>query len=376
MILLQNKFDFYYYFDILIIESLFSHHLLMHQFNNSLTSIVATVGYSCASKERLKELAEAGANMLRLNFAHGIHNDHLLRINMIREIKEDCNLNLKIVQDLWGPQIRITSVENEGVELIAGDKLVLTVDEYLLGTSQKVGITYTSMYKDVTPGERILIDEGRLELKVLSVDPTTHDIITEVVYGGILKSKKGINMPGTKFSLPALTEKDHADLMFGLEHNVDWVALSFVRTAQDIIDLKKLIADVGKTTKVIAKIQKPQAIINIDQIIQAADGIMIARGSLGVELDGAMVPGLQEDIIKKCRLANKPAIVDGQVLDSMKDDPFPTRSEVADIHKAVQDGASAMMLDVTARGKYPIEAVETMAHTLETAEKYKNSNKI
>jgi pyruvate kinase len=341
------------------------------------TKIVATVGPASASKEMLLKLAQAGANIFRLNFSHGTHEDHLQRILSIRELNETFNLNLTILQDLQGPKIRTQMVENEGVELIAGKQLIFAMDETLLGTAEKVGTTYTSMYKDVNPGERILMDDGNLEVKVISVDPVTHDVVTEVVYGGILKSKKGINLPGTKVSLPALTEKDHADLIFGLAHNVDWIALSFVRTAQDIIEVKKIIADAGKTTKVIAKIEKPEGITNIDEIIAVTDAIMVARGDLGVELDGAMVPHLQKEMVAKCIAAAKPVIVATQMLESMKDNPVPTRAETSDVANAVLDGASATMLSAeSASGKYPEIAVKTMAHIIQTVEEQQNKIEI
>lgn len=344
------------------------------------TKIVATVGPASETKEMLLKLAQAGANIFRLNFSHGTHNDHLLRINAIRELNQEYGFNLTILQDLQGPKIRTQMVENQkdgGVELIAGNQLVFAMDETLLGTAQKVGTTYTSMYKDVKAGERILMDDGNLEVKVLSVNPETKDVVTEVVYGGILRSKKGINLPGTNVSLPALTEKDHADLVFGLAQNVDWIALSFVRTAQDILDVKKLIADAGKTTKVIAKIEKPEAIVNIDAIIEATDGIMVARGDLGVELDGALVPHLQKEMVAKCIKAAKPVIVATQMLESMKDNPVPTRAETSDVANAVLDGASATMLSAeSASGKYPEISVKTMAHIIETVEEQQNSIEI
>ena len=341
------------------------------------TKIVATVGPASQSKEMLLKLAQAGANIFRLNFSHGSHEDHFQRIQAIRELNEEYDFNLTILQDLQGPKIRTQLVENEGVELIAGNQLIFAMDENLLGTAEKVGTTYTSMYKDVNPGERILMDDGNLEVKVISVDPVTHDVVTEVVYGGILKSKKGINLPGTNVSLPALTEKDHADLVFGLAHDVDWIALSFVRTAQDIIDVKKLIADAGKTTKVIAKIEKPEAIVNIDAIIEATDAIMVARGDLGVELDGALVPHLQKEMVAKCIKAAKPVIVATQMLESMKDNPVPTRAETSDVANAVLDGASATMLSAeSASGKYPEISVKTMAHIIETVEAQQNGIKI
>ncbi len=341
------------------------------------TKIVATVGPASQTKEMLFSLAQAGVNIFRLNFSHGTHEDHLERIKFIREINAEHGLSLTILQDLQGPKIRTQLVENNGVELIAGNQLVFAMDETLLGTSARVGTTYTSMYKDVQPGERILMDDGNLEVKVLSINPETKDVVTEVVYGGILRSKKGINLPGTNVSLPALTEKDEADLIFGLEHDMDWIALSFVRTAQDIIDVKTKIAAAGKTARVVAKIEKPEAIENIDAIIAVTDAIMVARGDLGVELDGAMVPQLQKEMVAKCIIAAKPVIVATQMLESMKDNPVPTRAETSDVANAVLDGASATMLSAeSASGSYPEIAVRTMTHIIETVEEQQNKIKI
>ena len=341
------------------------------------TKIVATVGPASQTKEMLLKLAQAGVDIFRLNFSHGTHQDHLERIKSIRELNAEHGLNLTILQDLQGPKIRTQLVENNGVELVAGNQLVFAMDETLLGTSQKVGTTYTSMYKDVTPGERILMDDGNLEVKVLSVDPITKDVVTQVVYGGILRSKKGINLPGTNVSLPALTEKDEADLIFGLAHDMDWIALSFVRTAQDILDVKAKIAAAGKNARVIAKIEKPEAIKNIDAIIEVTDAIMVARGDLGVELDGAMVPHLQKEMVTKCIKAAKPVIVATQMLESMKDNPVPTRAETSDVANAVLDGASATMLSAeSASGLYPEIAVKTMAHIIDMVEAQQNEIKI
>jgi pyruvate kinase len=341
------------------------------------TKIVATVGPASESKEMLLKLAQAGVNVFRLNFSHGTHEDHLQRLQAIRELNAEYGYNLSILQDLQGPKIRTQLVENEGVEIIAGNKFVFAMDEKLLGTSEKVGTTYTSMYLDVNPGERILMDDGNLEVKVISIDKEKKEVITEVVYGGILKSKKGINLPGTKVSLPALTEKDETDLYFGIEHDVDWIALSFVRTAQDIVEVKEKIAARGGNAKVIAKIEKPEAIDNIDAIIEATDAIMVARGDLGVELDGALVPHIQKEIITKCIKASKPVIVATQMLESMKDNPVPTRAETSDVANAVLDGASATMLSAeSASGKYPEISVATMAHIIETVEKQQNKIEI
>ena len=341
------------------------------------TKIVATVGPASESKESLIQLAKAGVNVFRLNFSHGTHEDHLQRLLMIREISKELDLNLSILQDLQGPKIRTQLVENNGVVLEAGNQLIFAMDENLLGTSEKVGTTYTSMYLDVNVGERILMDDGNLEVKVISIDPVKKEVVTEVIYGGILKSKKGINLPGTKVSLPCLTPKDEADLYFGLDHGVDWIALSFVRKAADIWDIKDKIKAYGKNTRVIAKIEKPEAIDNLDEIIEATDAIMVARGDLGVEMDGAVVPYLQQLMVEKCTAAGKPVIVATQMLESMITNPVPTRAETSDVANAVLQGASATMLSgESASGSYPIKAVETMAHIHEIVEQQQNELEI
>jgi pyruvate kinase len=341
------------------------------------TKIVATVGPASESKESLIQFAKAGVNVFRLNFSHGTHEDHLQRLKTIREISKELDLNLSILQDLQGPKIRTQLVENNGVVLEAGKQLIFAMDENLLGTSEKVGTTYTSMYLDVNVGERILMDDGNLEVKVISIDPIKKEVITEVIYGGILKSKKGINLPGTKVSLPCLTPKDEADLYFGLDHGVDWIALSFVRKAADIWDIKDKIKAYGKNTRVIAKIEKPEAIDNLDEIIEATDAIMVARGDLGVEMDGAVVPYLQKVMVEKCTAAGKPVIVATQMLESMITNPVPTRAETSDVANAVLQGASATMLSgESASGSYPIKAVETMAHIHEIVEQQQNELEI
>jgi len=341
------------------------------------TKIVATVGPASETKESLIQLAKAGVNVFRLNFSHGTHEDHLQRLKTIREISEELDLNLSILQDLQGPKIRTQLVENNGVVLEAGKQLIFAMDENLLGTSEKVGTTYTSMYLDVNVGERILMDDGNLEVKVISIDPIKKEVVTEVIYGGILKSKKGINLPGTKVSLPCLTPKDEADLYFGLDHGVDWIALSFVRKAADIWDIKDKIKAYGKNTRVIAKIEKPEAIDNLDEIIEATDAIMVARGDLGVEMDGAVVPYLQKVMVEKCTAAGKPVIVATQMLESMITNPVPTRAETSDVANAVLQGASATMLSgESASGSYPIKAVETMAHIHEIVEQQQNELEI
>ena len=331
------------------------------------TKIVATVGPASDTKEQLLALAKAGVNVFRLNFSHGTHDDHLMRLNRIREINVEHHLNLCVLQDLQGPKIRIGNVESpDGVMLIPGYELVFTNDD-IIGSSERVSTPYKNMYKDVHPGERILMDDGKLEVKVLRIEGT--DVVTEVVYGGLMKSKKGVNLPNTKVSMPAVTEKDWEDLEFGLEHDAEWIALSFVREASEILEIKEYIKSKGKSSRVIAKIEKPEAIVNIDEIIAATDGLMVARGDLGVELPAEEVPMIQKMLVEKCNKAAKPVIVATQMLESMIDAPRPTRAEINDIANSVLDGADAVMLSAeTASGKYPILAVESMANTIQQVE--------
>ncbi|MCE7073277.1 MULTISPECIES: pyruvate kinase [Dyadobacter] len=336
------------------------------------TRIVATVGPASETKETLYALAKAGVNVFRLNFSHGSHADHLQRLTTIREINEEHGLNLAILQDLQGPKIRIGMVaEKDGVLIEAGNKLILSNTE-VLGTAEKVSTPYDGMYNDVKIGDRILMDDGKLEVLVTGMDGT--DVVTEVIYGGYLKSKKGVNLPNTKVSMPSVTAKDYEDLDFGLENNVEWVALSFVRTASELIKVKEYIASKGKTARLVAKIEKPEAILNIDEIIEATDAIMVARGDLGVELPAEEVPMIQKMIVDKCNKAGKPVIVATQMLESMIDSPRATRAELNDVANSVLDGADAVMLSAeTASGKYPLLAVESMTRTIERVESSTNS---
>ncbi|WP_439559565.1 pyruvate kinase [Dyadobacter sp.] len=336
------------------------------------TRIVATVGPASESKETLYALAKAGVNVFRLNFSHGTHADHLARLNTIREINEEYGLNLAVLQDLQGPKIRIGLVaEKDGVLIEPGNKLILSNTE-VLGTAEKVSTPYDGMYNDVKIGDRVLMDDGKLEVLVTGIDGS--DVVTEVIYGGYLKSKKGVNLPNTRVSMPSVTTKDYEDLDFGLEHDVEWVALSFVRTAAEILKVKEYIANKGKTARLIAKIEKPEAIVNIDEIIEATDGIMVARGDLGVELPAEEVPMIQKMIVDKCNKAGKPVIVATQMLESMIDSPRATRAELNDVANSVLDGADAVMLSAeTASGKYPILAVESMTRTIERVEASTNS---
>ena len=338
------------------------------------TKIVATVGPASDTKDQLLALAHAGVNVFRLNFSHGTHEDHLQRLTRIREINEEHNMNLCVLQDLQGPKIRIGVMEDpvNGALIEAGNQLVFTNDD-VVGTTARVSTPYKNMYRDVRAGERILLDDGKLEVKVIGVEGT--DVITEIVYGGMLKSKKGVNLPNTKVSMPSVTEKDWADLDFGLEHDVEWIALSFVREAQEILEIKDYIASKGKLARVVAKIEKPEAITNIDAIIEATDAIMVARGDLGVELPAEEVPMIQKMLVEKCNRAAKPVIVATQMLESMIDAPRPTRAEINDVANSVLDGADAVMLSAeTASGKYPILAVENMTATIRNVEA--NTDKI
>lgn len=348
----------YYFCEILKAKKYFI--LNMHR----KTKIVATVGPASESEEMLLALAKAGVNVFRLNFSHGTHEDHQMRVDRIRKLNAEHGFKCAILQDLQGPKIRIGLMEkgNDGVEIFAGDKLVFTNEE-IIGNAQRVSTPYKDMYRDVQLGERILMDDGKLEVKVVGVDGM--DVITEVVYGGLLKQKKGVNLPNTNISQPSVTEKDWEDLKFGLKNDVDWIALSFVRTAEEIQDIQRYIKEQGSESKVIAKIEKPEAVANMDSIIEATDGIMVARGDLGVEIPSEDVPMIQKRLVERSNLAAKPVIVATQMLESMIDSPRPTRAEVGDVANAVLDGADAVMLSAeSASGKYPILAVQTMVNTI------------
>ncbi|MAJ51609.1 MAG: pyruvate kinase [Flammeovirgaceae bacterium] len=328
--------------------------------------IIATVGPTSREKKILIELIKAGADVFRLNFSHGTHQDHQKTIDVVREINVELGTHIALLQDLQGPKIRVNQIENGGVEIAEGQALIITTDE-ILGTKEKVSTSYKLLANDVNVGDSILIDDGNLEVKVTSVQG--EDVHTEVIYGGILKSRKGINLPNTVVSAPSLTEKDYADLEFGLGQNLDWVALSFVRKASDIIELRKMMEVGGGYTKIIAKVEKPEALENIDEIIAATDGVMIARGDLGVEIPGEQVPIWQKKIIEKCNQTGKPVIVATQMMESMVDNPRPTRAETNDVANAILDGTDAVMLSAeSASGKYPIEAVRAMANTIANIE--------
>ncbi len=331
------------------------------------TKIIATVGPACNTKEKLIELVKTGADVFRLNFSHGTHEDHLKVIGYVKEINEELGSHICLLQDLQGPKIRINQIENGEVMINPGEDIIITTEE-LIGNNKKVSTSYEGLPEDANIGDTILIDDGKLELKVVGIDG--HEVKCQVIYGGPLKSRKGINLPDSAVSAPSLTEKDEKDLEFGLQQDIDWIALSFVRKADDVKYLKDKIKAAGKKMKVIAKIEKPQAIDNIDDIIEQTDALMVARGDLGVEIVMEEVPMIQKMLVHKCNLVGKPVIIATQMMESMITNPRPTRAETNDIANAVMDGADTLMLSAeTAAGKFPVESVKSMAKTISIVEK-------
>ena len=331
------------------------------------TKIVCTLGPASSDQPTIRRLIAAGMDVARLNFSHGSHDDHRRMIGYVREAAEAAGRVVPILQDLQGPKIRIGKVHNGAVLIHKGQELVLTNEFIELSDRHRVFIDYPTLAQDVEVGRRILIDDGLLELQIQGVEGG--DVITEVVVGGPLRSRKGVNLPHIRTSTPSLTEKDLQDLDFGLSIGVDIVALSFVRSEQDVLDLVRRVRDTGKKVSVFAKIEKPEAVTDIDDILAEADGIMVARGDLGIEMPMEQVPGTQKMIIQKCLAAAKPVITATQMLESMIDNPRPTRAEATDVANAVLDGSDAVMLSgETAAGKHPVRVVETMVRIIEAAE--------
>jgi pyruvate kinase len=334
---------------------------------NHRTKIVATVGPACDTYDKLLELVKAGVNVFRLNFSHGAHEDKARIIEHIRKINSTEPYNIAILGDLQGPKLRVGEMEGGGIDVKEGDILTFT-NEKLVGTLERIYVSYPNLHKDVKPGNIILIDDGKLEVKVVGIT-RENDVQVQVTLGGKLSSKKGINLPDTKISLPALTEKDLADLDFIIDQQLDWVALSFVRNVKDIIILRNKLDEKKSKTKIIAKIEKPEALTNIREIILESDGIMVARGDLGVELPVEQVPLIQKELIKKCIHRAKPVIVATQMMESMIDRVKPNRSEITDVANAVLEGADAVMLSgETATGQHPALVVETMCKIIEEVE--------
>lgn len=325
------------------------------------TKIVATVGPACANAETLRQMILAGANTFRLNFSHGTHEVHQSSIRLIRQVENELNRPIGILQDLQGPKIRLGKYECGSIELEEGDHYILTSRE--VKCDQNIAsISYEHLAEEVPPGARILLDDGRVEMVVKEIDRENQDLHCQVVVGGALSSNKGVNFPNVYLSVKALTDKDKKDLMFGLDQGVDWVALSFVRNPEDMVEIKNLIASAGKSTPVIAKIEKHEAIEQMEEILALCDGVMVARGDLGVELPAEDVPILQKRLIREANRLGIPIITATQMLDSMANSPSPTRAEVSDVANAILDGTDAVMLsNETAVGKYPVKAVATMA---------------
>lgn len=332
------------------------------------TKIVATVGPACDTYEKLLELVKAGVNVFRLNFSHGSHEDKLKVIGFIHEINKNEPVNIAILADLQGPKLRVGELENGELELLEGETIIFTTHKQV-GNREKIYVSYPNLATDVQEGERIFLDDGKMEVCVKEIISDT-EIRVLVTVGGTLLPKKGVNLPDSGLTMPSLTEKDLADLDFIIEQKLDWVALSFVRRSVDIKDLKKIINNRKSKIKVIAKIEMPEAIKNIRDIIVESDGVMVARGDLGVELPVEQVPMLQKEIIRKCMHRAKPVIVATQMMESMMDRTKPNRSEVTDVANAVLEGADAVMLSgETAMGDYPVLVVETMSRIILEAEK-------
>ena len=327
------------------------------------------MGPASLKKETLKDMMLAGLNVCRLNFSHGSHQDHAGAVALIRELNEELSLNVAILADLQGPKIRTHEMENNGVLIEVGQQIDVVVDK-VLGNNERFSINYNLLPRDVNPGERILLDDGKLVLEVKETDKKSK-IRCEVIQGGLLCSKKGVNFPNTKISMPSLTEKDIEDLNFALKLGVDWIGLSFVRTSKCITDLKERIAKKRSIALVVAKIEKPEALENIDAIIDASDALMVARGDLGVEVPYQNVPLIQKMIISKSISKAKPVIVATQMMESMLNSLTPSRAEVNDVANAVLDGADAVMLSgETSVGQYPVQVVQTMANIIKEMESH------
>lgn len=334
------------------------------------TKIVATVGPASNSPEMLLKLVRAGVDVFRLNFSHGRHEDHKAVIDRIVEINEEYGTHVGILADLQGPKLRIGEVENNGIPVNEGDILTF-VNEPCMGTKEKIYMSYEKFAKDVNVGEKVLVDDGKLMFEVVETNKAD-TVKLKVLFGGTLSSRKGVNLPNTKISLPSLTPKDEEDLDYILtQPSVNWIALSFVRTAQDMKDLRKRVEAKNHPAKILAKIEKPEAIDNIDKIIKASNAIMVARGDLGIEIPMEKLPGVQKMIIKKCIQRARPVIVATHMLDSMIHSPTPIRAEITDVANAVLDGADAVMLSgETSVGVHPDKVVETMNKIISDAEQY------
>lgn len=335
-----------------------------HQF----TKIVATVGPASSSYEKLVALAEAGVDVFRLNFSHGSHEVHQQTVDHILRLNDEHSLHIGILADLQGPKLRVGEMEGEGLAIAPGD-IITFVNKKCVGNKDRIYMSYDSFAADVNVGERILVDDGKIVLEVAETNGVD-TVKLKVLFGSMLKSNKGVNLPDTKISLPCLTEKDLIDLKYVLTLPVNWIALSFVREAEDIKDLKRRIKAANHPAKVIAKIEKPEAVSNLKGIVKATDAVMVARGDLGVEVPMEQLPGIQKQIVKRCMQKSKPVIVATQMMESMITNPSPTRAEITDVANAVLDGCDAVMLSgETSVGQHPVKVVESMNKIITEAEK-------
>ncbi|MDK2823232.1 MAG: pyruvate kinase [Clostridia bacterium] len=338
------------------------------------TKIVCTIGPASESVEKLCQLIESGMNVARLNFSHGTHEEHGQRIKNIREAVKITNKSVAIMLDTKGPEIRTGLLQAGKITLETGSKITLTTEE-IEGTKERISVNYSGLPQDVKPGNLILLDDGLIALRVLEVTGT--EINCEILNGGDLSNRKGVNVPGVDIRLPAITEKDIADIKFGIEQGVDFIAASFIRSASDVLEIRKILEAHKADIHIISKIENQQGVVNIDEILEVSDGLMVARGDLGVEIPAEEVPLIQKMMIEKCNRAGKPVITATQMLDSMIRNPRPTRAEASDVANAILDGTDAIMLSgETAAGKYPIEAVQTMARIAERAESALNYENI
>jgi pyruvate kinase len=335
---------------------------------NKKTKIVATLGPACSTREVLKDMIDAGVNVFRVNFSHADYADVKEKIDLIRGLNEEFGYTTAILGDLQGPKLRV-GIMKEDVFVNPGDMITFQTQEDVPGTAERVYMNYKEFPKDVNPGEKVLLDDGKLMFEAISTNGTT-EVLCKVIQGGPLKSKKGVNLPNTKISLPALTEKDIKDAIFAIEQKLDWIALSFVKTPKDLQDLQELIAKHSEyKIPIIAKIEMPEALVNIDKIIAYCDALMVARGDLGVELPAHEVPLVQKDLILKAKTARIPVIVATQMMESMMETLTPSRSDVNDVANSVMDGADAVMLSgETSVGKYPVQVIQQMTRIIEAVE--------
>lgn len=332
------------------------------------TKIVATLGPASSSREVIRAMMESGVNVFRINFSHADHNDVLERIEIIRELNISLGFHVAILADLQGPKLRVGKM-TEGTVVEEGQEVLFTTDKVELGTADAIYMNYKQFPKDVSAGERVLLDDGKLIFEVLETDNEAR-VKARVIQGGELKSNKGVNLPNTNISLPALTEKDIEDAIFAIKQDVDWIALSFVRHKQDVEDLRRLIQKHGKyDIPIVSKIEKPEALVNIKEIVKASNALMVARGDLGVEVPAEEVPIVQKELVQHAKLARIPVIVATQMMESMIDGLTPTRAEVNDVANSVMDGADAVMLSgETSVGKYPVEVIQTMRRIVVSVE--------